>query len=253
MVAAMKEDPSVKKVYLINQNYAHGQQVSRFAKEVTARKHKDVQIVGDELHPLGQVKDFAPYIAKIKQSGADTVVTGNWGQDLALLVRAAKDAGLSAKWYTYYAGAAGTPVAIGNALSGQITTVYGSYTNLPGEYQQVRDAFKAKYNEDFSTSTTIHVLKTLSAAMAKAKSTDPVKVARALEGLTIKSFSGEITMRAADHQLQQPLYLATWSKVDAKNSYEVEGTGHTFAHTKTFESFVSSTPTSCQMVRPSAS
>lgn len=253
MVAAMKEDPSVKKVYLINQNYAHGQQVSRYAKEVAARKHKDLQIVGDELHPLGQVKDFAPYIAKIKQSGADTVVTGNWGQDLALLVRAAKDAGLNAKWYTYYAGAAGTPVAIGNSLSGQITTVYGSYSNLPGEYAQIRDGFKAKYNEDFSASTAIHVLKSLSAAMAKAKSTDPVKVARSLEGLTLKSFSGEITMRAADHQLQQPLYLATWNKVDAKNNYDVEGTGNTFVHTKTFESFVSSTPTSCQMVRPSAS
>ena len=178
------------------------------------------------------------------------MVTGNWGQDLALLIKAAKDAGLSAKWYTYYAGAAGTPAAIGNALSGQITTVYGSYSNLPGEYSQIRDGFKAKYKEDFSTSTAIHVFKMLSAAMAKAKSTDPVKVAYALEGLTIKSFSGDITMRAADHQLQQPLYLATWDKVDAKSNYDVEGTGNTFKHTKTFDAFVASTPTSCQMKRP---
>ena len=86
----IKDRPDVKKVYLINQNYSLGQQVSRAAKEMLARKRPDVKIVGDDLHPIGQVKDFSPYIAKIKQSGADTVITGNWGPDLALLIKAAK-------------------------------------------------------------------------------------------------------------------------------------------------------------------
>ncbi len=251
MVTAMSEDPSVKKVYIIGQNYAHGQQVSQYAKQIIARKAPAIQVVGDELHPIGQVKDFAPYIAKIKQSGADTVITGNWGQDLALLIKAAKDAGLEAKWYTYYAGAQGTPTAIGSALTGKITTMYGSYTNLPGEYAQFRDAFKAKYKQDFSTSTVLPLFNTLSAAIAKAKSTDPVKVAHAMEGLTVRTFSGEVTMRATDHQLQQPLFFATWQKTDAKNQYNVEDTGNTFALTKMYPAYVSSTPTSCQMKRPS--
>jgi branched-chain amino acid transport system substrate-binding protein len=69
----------VKKVYLINQNYAHGHQVAKYAKENLARKRPDIQIVGEDLHPLAQTRDFAPYIAKIKASGADTVITGNWG------------------------------------------------------------------------------------------------------------------------------------------------------------------------------
>jgi branched-chain amino acid transport system substrate-binding protein len=250
MVAAMKEDPAARRVYLINQNYAHGQQVSRFAKEIAARVHPALQFVGDELHPLGQVKDFAPYVAKIRQSGADTIVTGNWGQDLALLVKAAKDAGLQARWYTYYANAAGTPTAIGSALPGKIRMVYGSYSNQPGEYARFRDAFRARFKEDFSVGTVLHVMKTLSAATAKARSTDPVKVARAMEGLTVRSFGGDITMRASDHQLQQPLYLSTWQPRDAVNAYDVEGTGQTFALARTFESYVSSTPTSCQMKRP---
>ncbi len=72
-----------------------------------------MQIVGEDLHPLAQVRDFAPYIAKIKASGADTVVTGNWGSDLSLLIKAANDAGLNAKFYTYYAGVTGTPTAMG--------------------------------------------------------------------------------------------------------------------------------------------
>ena len=67
----------VKKVYLINRNYSHGHQVAKFAKEMMQRKRPDVHRRRD-LHPLAQVRDFSPYIAKIKQSGADSVITGNW-------------------------------------------------------------------------------------------------------------------------------------------------------------------------------
>jgi branched-chain amino acid transport system substrate-binding protein len=89
----MKDQPDIKKVYLLNQNYSHGHQVAKFAKENLARKRADIQIVGEDLHPLAQVRDFAPYIAKIKASGADTVITGNWGSDLTLLVKAANEGG----------------------------------------------------------------------------------------------------------------------------------------------------------------
>ncbi|MDB5764054.1 MAG: branched-chain amino acid transporter substrate-binding protein, partial [Herminiimonas sp.] len=86
----MARDKNIRKVYIIGQNYAHGHQVARAAKEYLKRKRPDIQIVGDDLHPIAQVKDFSPYVAKIKASGADTVITGNWGADLALLIKAAK-------------------------------------------------------------------------------------------------------------------------------------------------------------------
>ncbi|MBC7955424.1 MAG: branched-chain amino acid ABC transporter substrate-binding protein [Cytophagales bacterium] len=252
MTTYMKDDKSVKKVYIIGQNYAHGHQVAKFAKETLARKRPDVQIVGEDLHPIGQVKDFAPYIAKIKQSGADTVITGNWGNDMSLLFKAAKDAGLSINFYTYYAGATGSPAALGDYGLGKVKYVYGSYPNLPGEGITILQQFEAKYKgEDFSTATSVHLYKMLGAAIAKAKSTDPVKVAKAMEGLSVKSISGEVTMRAADHQLQQTLYLATWQKADKKNPIIRENTGNTWVAEKTFEPYVSSTPTTCQMKRPS--
>ncbi len=250
MTTYMKDDKSVKNVYLINQNYAHGHQVAAFAKENLARKRPDVKIVGDDLHPIGQVKDFAPYVAKMKAAGADTIITGNWGNDMSLLVKAAKDAGLTASFYTYYAGAAGTPTVIGNAMEGKVKFVYGSAPNIGGDHAKVLEEFRGKFKEDYSTSTIYHLFKLLPAAMAKAKSTDPVKVALAMEGLTVSSYNGEITMRKSDHQLQQTLYLGTWRKKDAKNSYDVEGTGMTWAVERTFEPYVSSTPTSCQMKRP---
>ena len=247
----MKDDPSVKKVYLMNQNYSHGHQVAKFAKENLARKRPDVQIVGEDLHPLAQVRDFAPYIAKIKASGADTVITGNWGSDLALLVKAANEAGYNGKFFTYYTGVSGTPTALGQNGAGRVYQVAYSHYNMGGETQKLQDEFKKRFNDDFFTAAVVHVYEFLGHAMAKAKSTDPVKVAAALEGLTVTSFNGEVTMRKADHQLQQPLYITVWQKASEKYPYSPEDTGMTLAPVKEFPSYVSSTPTSCQMKRPS--
>ncbi len=247
----MKDQPDIKKVYLINQNYAHGHQVAKFAKETLGRKRPDIQIVGEDLTPLAQTRDFAPYIAKIKASGADTVVTGNWSSDLTLLVKAANDGGLAAKFYTYYAGVTGTPTAMGANAAGRVFQVAVMPNGLGGDARKVMDDYKAKFNDDFYTAQIYHAYLLLGNAMAKAKSTVPIKVAAALEGLQLKGLNGEIQMRKADHQLQQTLYIQAWQKTGkAPLDYDVENTGHTFAPIKTFEPYVSSTPTSCQMKRP---
>ena len=123
MTTFIKDQKDIKKVYLLNQNYSHGQQVARFGKEYLARKRPDIQIVGEDLHPLAQVRDFAPYIAKIKASGADTVITGNWGSDLSLLVKAANEGGYTGKFLTYYTGVTGTPSALGTGGAGKVFQV----------------------------------------------------------------------------------------------------------------------------------
>ncbi|WP_046983946.1 branched-chain amino acid ABC transporter substrate-binding protein [Delftia tsuruhatensis] len=248
----MKDVPEVKKVYLINQNYSHGQQVSKYAKEMLKAKRPDVQVVGDDFAPLAQVRDFAPYIAKIKQSGADTVITGNWGSDLSLLLKAANDAGLNnVKFYTYYAFGSGSPTAMGAASDGKVYTVgYGHY-NMGGPIQPLMAEFKKKMNDDLTQSSIYHVFALLDAAFAKTGGTDPVKVAAALEGMKLKSFNGEVEMRKSDHQLQQGLYITRWEKAGGKNPYDAENTGYTFAPVKYYEPYVASTPTSCQMKRPS--
>jgi branched-chain amino acid transport system substrate-binding protein len=247
----LKDQKDVKKVYIFGQNYAHGRQVSTYAKELLQRKRPDIEIVGDELHPLAQVRDFAPYIAKIRASGADTVITGNWGSDLTLLVKAAHDAGLNVKFYTYYAGVTGTPTALGPSAAGKVYQVAYNHSAMTGDTRKYADEFKAKFNDDWYTGAVYHVYAALSNAMAKAKSTDPVKVAAAMEGLKFKSFNGEVEMRKADHQLQQPLWISVWQKAGAKPAdYSVENTGYNFEPVKAFDAYVSSTPTSCQMKRP---
>ncbi len=246
----MKDQNKVKKVFLINQNYSHGQQVAKYFKEGIARKRPDVQIVGDDLHPIGQVKDFAPYVAKIKQSGADTIVTGNWGTDLTLLVKAMNDAGLKLPMYTYYAQVTGTPTALAAGGDSEVYVIAYGHANHTGEIGAMSTDFKAKFKDDFYTYATYNATLLLGQAIANAKSSNPVKVAAAMEGLSGKSFAGEVTMRKSDHQLQQSMFVTKWQKVDSKNPYSVENTGYTFAPVKQLDPYVASTPTSCQLKRP---
>ena len=253
LTSFMKDQPKVKKVFLINQNYSHGQQVSRYFKEDITRKRPDIQIVGDDLHPIGQVKDFAPYVAKIKQSGADTIVTGNWSQDLTLLVKALNDAGLKLPMYTYYANVTGTPTVLAAGGDSEVYVVAYGHANHVGEVGAIAADFKKKFNDDYYTYATYNGIQLLGAAMAKAQSTNPTKVAAALEGLSFKSFAGEVQMRKSDHQLQQSMFITKWQKTDKANPYSVENTGYTFVPIKQLEPYVSSTPTSCQMKRPAPS
>ena len=246
----IKDIPDVKKVFLLNQDYSHGHQVAKFAKETLKRKRPDIEVVGEDFHPLAKVRDFAPYIAKIKASGADTVITGNWGSDLSLMIKAAKEAGYDGKFFTYYVVTTGTPTALGTTGAGKVYQVsYGHY-NMPGESEKWMAEYKKRTNDDLYTLAIYSALESLSQAMAKAKSTDPVKVAAALEGLKFKNFNGDDEIRKADHQLQQPLFITIWEKTSAKYPYSPENTGMTLAPVKEYPAYVASTPTSCNMKRP---
>ncbi len=246
----IKTQPDIKKIYVLGQNYSHGVQVAKYAKETIKRQRPEIEFVGEDLHPLAQVRDFAPYIAKLKASGADTLITGNWGSDLSLLVKAANEGGFNGKIFTYYTGVTGTPAALGTNGAGRVYQVGYAHYNMGGQMDQWMKEFKAKYNDDFYTGSIIRIYQFLGAAMAKAKSTDPVKVAAALEGLKVNTFNGEVEMRKADHQLQQPLYMTVWQKAGGKYPYSPENTGMTLVPVAEYPNYVSSTPTSCQMKRP---
>jgi branched-chain amino acid transport system substrate-binding protein len=249
----LAKDPSIKKVYIIGQNYAHGHQFSKAAKEMLKRKRPDIQIVGDDLHPIGQVKDFSPYVAKIKASGADTVLTGNWGTDLSLLVKAAKDASLKTNFYTFYAFFDGTPTAMGSDAADRVKMIAYWHSNAEANQAnaEVINSFKKKYQLDFEWMGANSIIGMLSKAVKETKSSDPIKVAYALEGMKYKGLSGEVEMRKADHQLQEPLYIATWTKAGGPGvTHDSENTGYGWKTDVKLEPFIASQPTSCQMKRP---
>ncbi len=249
----MAKDKGIKKVYILGQDYSFGHQVARAAKEMIKSKMPGTEIVGDELHPLAKVKDFSPYIQKIKASGADSVITGNWGSDLALLIKASKEGGLNVNYYTYYAGVIGGPTAIGESGVDRVRIIsYGS-SNFPAKTEKLYTDYRKKYGpkEDMYTYAALTSLEMLSRAMTQAGSTEPLKVARAMEGMKMDGPFGPIEMRKVDHQMIQPLFIGKFSKVGTNGlKYDLEGSGFGFSDEAKIENYVSAQPTSCKMERP---
>lgn len=247
--AFLKTQPA-RKFYLMNQNYSHGHQVSKFFKENIAHDAPDARIVGEDYVALGQVKDFAPYVAKIQASGADAIVTGSWGQDFTLFVKALNDAGVNLPIYAYYAAVPGTAQALAQGHNLQVYQIAYNHSNYGGRMGELQAGFHKQYDDDFYNFSIYNVLVALSHAMAKAQSTDPAKVAAALDGLKFQGFNGPTELRRADHQAQQGLWISKWQPVDAQYKYDFDHTGHTFAPVKYIDAALASTPTTCRMKRP---
>jgi branched-chain amino acid transport system substrate-binding protein len=254
LTSYMAQQKNIKKVYLLNQDYAFGQGVSRAAKAMLAQKRPDIEIVGDDLHPVGKVKDFAPYVSKIKASGADSIITGNWGNDLSLLVKAVKETGLKADLYTYYAGIVGGPTAIGQA--GEDVRQVSMWHNNVGDAgsNALAEAYRKRFpdvKDDFFFLSLMNGVEMLAKAMNQAKSTDPAKVAKALEGMKFHSITGEVEMRADNHELIQPLFISSFVKAGGKGvKYDVERTGMGFKTEGRIEAKDTALPTTCKMERP---
>ncbi len=255
LTSYMKTRPAIKKVYLINQDYSFGQSMRTEARKMLAQKRPDIQIVGDELHPLLKITDFSPYIAKIKASGADSVITGNWGQDIALLLKAAADAGLQADWYTYYAGGAGGPTAIRQAnLADRVFAMVEGFPNL--DYAPAREAekeFRAKLNgQSLWYPRVFNMMSMVFRAIEEAKSPDPVKFAPKLEGMKITTFDGgEGFMRAADHQFFQDMFVVTFGPLGANQPFDEEHTGWGTKLAGKVPADQTVLPATCKMQRPS--
>ncbi|MBV8627887.1 MAG: branched-chain amino acid ABC transporter substrate-binding protein, partial [Paraburkholderia sp.] len=251
----IERDKSVKKVYLLNQDYSFGHDVSTLARAALAAKRPDIVVVGDEFHPIGRVKDFAPYIAKIRASGADAVVTGNWGNDLTLLVKAAREQGLETKFYTFYGNSLGAPAALGDAGVGRVLAVADWHPNAGGAASDAwYKAFRARFPsaaDDYPVLRMELLVEMLAAAMNRAGSAEPVAVARALEGMKFDNGFHPSWMRAADHQLIQPLYVMGMDKAGTPGvRFDNEGSGYGFRTVLALPPERTVLPTVCRMKRP---
>ncbi len=251
MVRALPKDTT--KVYLINQDYLFGQSVQRELKTYLTKLRPDVQIVGDELIPLGKIKDFSPYITKIKASGAQALMTGNWGPDMNLLIKAGIDAGADLRYYTFYAHLAGGPTAIGAGGENRVLSVMPFSENVSVETgnkdaEAFTKGFRDKHKFDFTSAGFRTIFEYLQAAVNKAGALDATKIAYALEGMSIRDFLGfETTMRKADHQLIGEYFVGTFKK---GVKYDAEGTGLGWATTATILAKDIDQPNSCKMKRP---
>ena len=255
LMSVLKDDAAVKSVYLLNPDYSFGQAVQREARRQLALQRPDVKIVGDELHPLLRIKDFTPYAAKIQATRADAVITGNFSNDLTLLVKAARDVGYEGRFYTFYGNALGAPAAMGDAGVGKVLAVADWLPNVPAAqsaefYRSFRRRFP-KPADDYVHMRMQLMIEALAQAIAKAGTTEAVPLAQALEGADVH-FAGWIGhMRAADHQFQQPLVVGLMDRQGTPGvPFDVEGSGYGFRVIRQFPPPKVEMPTTCKMVRP---
>ena len=264
LMDTIQDDKALKSVYLIGQDYSFGQAVLREARRQLGLQRPDVQIAGDELHPMARVKDFLPYANKIKASGAQAVITGNWGNDLTLLIKAAKDVGFEGKFYTFYGNALGAPAAIGDAGVGKVVAVADWLPNVSGAGSEAfYRSFRARYPQP--ADDYVHMRMQLmvealaqaiegaakSGAKVSADAMDLVAVGAQLERAKVSLGGQSGTMRAADHQFQQTLVVGVMDKVGSPGvKFDVEGSGYGFRVVKTIAAAAAAQPTSCKMQRP---
>lgn len=255
LMEVLKDDKALKNIYLIGQDYSFGQAVLREARRQLGSQRPDVQIVGDELHPMGRVKDFLPYAAKIKASGAQAVLTGNWGNDLTLLVKAAREVGFEGSFYTFYGNALGVPAALGDAGVGKVIAVADWFPNEPGTasevfYQSFRQRFP-KPQDDYVHMRMQLMVEALAQSIEKARTVESTAVAAQLEKAAVLFAGHKGTMRSADHQFQQPLLVAVMDRQGATGvKFDVEGSGYGFRVIKNISAARSEQPHSCNMQRP---
>ena len=265
LMSVIKEDKALQSIYLIGQDYSFGQAVLREAKKQLGEQRPDVRIVGEELHPMARVKDFLPYAAKIKASGAQAVLTGNWGNDLTLLVKAAKEVGFEGSFYTFYGNALGAPAAIGDAGVGKVVAVADWFPNVQGAessafYQSFRQRFP-KPADDYVHLRMQLMVEALAQSMEKAGARlalagskgmlDAVALGQALEAAQVSMAGQSGRMRAADHQFQQPLVVAVMDKQGQPGvQFDVEGSGYGFRTLRMVTAARAEQPHTCQMQRP---
>ncbi|WP_300658295.1 branched-chain amino acid ABC transporter substrate-binding protein [Hydrogenophaga sp.] len=258
LMSVLREDKQLKSVYLIGQDYSFGQAVLREGRNQLAAQRPDVRIVGEELHPMARVKDFLPYAAKIKASGAQSVLTGNWGNDLTLLVKAAREVGFDGSFYTFYGNALGAPAAMGEAGIGKVIAVADWFPNVPTReseafYQSFRQRFPNPA-DDYVHMRMQLMIESLAQALERAGAIGPVNaasVAAQLEKAEVTLAGQTARMRAADHQFQQPLAVAVMERQGAAGAqFDVEGSGYGFRVIRNLAPQQAEQPHRCNMVRP---
>ena len=261
LMGVIREDKALKSVYLIGQDYSFGHAVLAEARRQLGAQRPDVKIVGDELHPMARVKDFLPYATKIKASGAQAVLTGNWGNDLTLLIKAAREVGFEGRFFTFYGNALGAPAAVGDAGIGKVVAVADWFPNVKGS---ASESFYKSFRQRFPNPADDYVhlrmqlmIEALAQALARSAPKDgstalnAKAIAQALEQVEVSMAGHTGRMRAADHQFQQPLSVAVMDRMGTPGvPFDVEGSGYGFRVVQGISAAQAEMPHRCEMRRP---
>ncbi len=241
-------------VYSINQNYSWGTDMDAAIKSFA--EPVGYEVVGETLHDVNKIQDFSPYVAQIKASGASAAITGNWSNDLLLLMKAASDAGLTARFGTAFLDQPGNIANAGDIAEGHF--LVGPFNaeaagDAGAQFMEDYKAFAGHYPV-YIEPQTVFAIQMLGLALQEVPeegdTIDINAIAAALENVTTTTPMGAVAMRAADHQIQLPMVVST---VSPDAVYKVDGTEFGFAPVQVLTAEEASSPVqdSCEMKRPS--
>ncbi len=252
LVSAMKEAGDLgDKVYSINQNYSWGQDMQAAVEAAAAQG--GYTVVDEVLHDVNKIQDFAPFVARIRSAAPDTVFTGNWSNDLLLLMKAAGDAGLDVTFATAFLDQPGNIANAGKTALGHY--IANNYDNAAadGKFAESYKAATGHY-PIFVEGHSAFALGALQQALGTVDfgggDIDVTKIALALEDTTYDSPIGPISVRKEDHQTIRPVVV---SKVVENPKYPADGTDMGFETVKVIAGDQAIYPVqeSCKMERPS--
>lgn len=251
LVRFMAGQPQWQRVHLVNQDYSHGQQVSAHVKRYLQELAPHTRVVGDDLHPLFGNTDFARYAQGVADSGAQALITGNWGADLRGLVQALASHGLRLPVFTYFASLTGTPqvlAQVGDRLP--IYQVATYHDRQGGVLDSIFSDFHQKHREDLVMVSIVDAVVLLMRAMNAVRSSQVRAVAPRMSGMLFEGFNGPVQMRPDDHQLQKGVYITRWVRQVVGQGRSAEGTGWQFVPAAYVPADDLREPSRCVMVRP---
>ena len=212
-----------KKFYVLCQDYSFGRGLADSFKSGLKEYYPQGQIVGEDYHKLF-LTDFAPYLEKVKASGAEVVFTGDWIPDAANLLKQARQMGVKVPFanvfmnepnFLHEVGIEGTK----GLINIDVYDMPQAFKNQPGlikYYRAWNDGWKKGWKPPFNTRLYEHGLSGIGlyghsgywlfSVIERAKSLDPEKIIKVWEGDVYQYPNGKIVkMRACDHKTIQPL------------------------------------------------
>jgi branched-chain amino acid transport system substrate-binding protein len=229
-----------KKFYILCQDYLFGHSMANGFKDGLKKYYPKAQIVGEDYHKLFMT-DFAPYLEKIKASGAEAIYTGDWIPDAANLLKQARQMGITLPLvntfinepnFLHEVGVEGTKGLVhveqfgakGKAFKNDKQIKY--YRAWNDQWKNWKAPFNTRMFEHGTGTTGAYRMQTywLLSVIERAGSTDPEKIIKVWEGDTYKDVTGNVyKMRAIDHKAERDLFIEVYVPPEQqKQSFNIE-------------------------------
>jgi branched-chain amino acid transport system substrate-binding protein len=212
--AVLSQDPNVKTVAILGENEPFSKEVAGGAADYA--KEKGLQVVYQELYPTG-TQDVSALLTNIKGQSPDILLGAGHLQDSLLIVKQAKDLGVSPKAMGFSVGPS-SPEFRDN-LKQNADYIFGATQwtealkyNGDDQWKTPKafgEAFRAKYTNykviPYQVAESAAALVAYQHALQQAGSLEPQKVRDAIAGLDFMSFYGQIKFDERGVNIYKPM------------------------------------------------